>query len=67
MGDRIRAVLCAAGYNLRWLMRNLAKKHRKAFLALLQRTVYAARSAKSGLIEMVLRTGRLKSATLVAG
>ena len=67
MGDRIHAVLCAAGYNLRWLMRNLAKKHRKAFLALLQRTVYAARSAKSGLIDMVLRTGRLKSATLVAG
>ena len=39
MGDRIHAVLCAAGYNLRWLMRNLAKKHRKAFLALLQPAV----------------------------
>ena len=59
MGDRIRAVLCAAGYNLRWLMRNLAKKHRKAFLALLQRTVYAARSATSGWIDMVLRKLRL--------
>ena len=26
MGDRIHAVLCAAGYNLRWLLRMIMKK-----------------------------------------
>ena len=26
MGDRIHAVLCAAGYNLRWLLRMIVKK-----------------------------------------
>ena len=25
-GDRLHAVLCAAGYNLRWLLRMIAKK-----------------------------------------
>ena len=35
MGDRIHAVLCAAGYNLRWLMRNLPHQSAKAFLRLL--------------------------------
>lgn len=32
-GDAIHAVLCAAGYNLRWLMRAIARKRIKAFLA----------------------------------
>lgn len=26
MGDRLHAVLCAAGYNVRWLLRMIAKK-----------------------------------------
>mgnify|MGYP001619500255 FL=1 len=26
MGDRIHAVLCAAGYNIRWLLRMIVKK-----------------------------------------
>jgi len=25
-GDRLHAVLCAAGYNIRWLLRRIAKK-----------------------------------------
>jgi IS5 family transposase len=25
-GDRLHAVLCAAGYNIRWLLRMIAKK-----------------------------------------
>jgi IS5 family transposase len=25
-GDRLQAVLCAAGYNIRWLLRMIAKK-----------------------------------------
>src|SRR5574337_362682 len=34
LGDALRAVLCAAGYNLRWLMRAVLRLGRKAFLAL---------------------------------
>ena len=26
LGDRLHAVLCAAGYNLKWLLRMIAKK-----------------------------------------
>lgn len=34
-GDRLHAVLCAAGYNLRWLLRMIAKKGLRAVLWLL--------------------------------
>ena len=34
-GDRLHAVLCAAGYNLRWLLRMIAKKGLRAILWLL--------------------------------
>lgn len=38
-GDRLHAVLCAAGYNIRWLLRMIAKKGvpflRRAFLRLI--------------------------------
>ena len=33
-GDRLHAVLCAAGYNLRWLMRAVARLGLKALFAL---------------------------------
>lgn len=33
-GDALHAVLCAAGYNLRWLMRAVLRLGRKAFFAL---------------------------------
>jgi hypothetical protein len=36
-GDRLHAVLCAAGYNIRWLLRMIAKKGIRALLALLLR------------------------------
>ena len=38
IGDRIHAVLCAAGYNIRWLLRMIAKKGLGAFLRLLRIT-----------------------------
>lgn len=34
LGDALHAVLCAAGYNLRWLMRAVVRLGKKAFLAL---------------------------------
>ena len=36
IGDRIHAVLCAAGYNIRWLLRMIVKKRLRAFLRLLR-------------------------------
>ena len=35
-GDRLHAVLCAAGYNIRWLLRMIAKKGLKPFLRLIE-------------------------------
>lgn len=35
-GDRLHAVLCAAGYNIRWLLRMIAKKGLRAFLRLIE-------------------------------
>lgn len=32
-GDALHAVLCAAGYNLRWLLRAIARKGLKALFA----------------------------------
>ena len=36
LGDRLHAVLCAAGYNIRWLLRMIVLKGLRAFLRLLQ-------------------------------
>ena len=36
-GDRLHAVLCAAGHNIRWLLRMIAKKGIRAMLAHLLR------------------------------
>jgi hypothetical protein len=41
-GDRLHAVLCAAGYNIRWLLRMIAKKGIRALLALLLRLLRLA-------------------------
>jgi IS5 family transposase len=35
IGDRLHAVLCAAGYNLRWLLRAIARKALGTFFWLL--------------------------------
>lgn len=35
MGDRLHAVLCAAGCNIRWLLRAIARKGLRAVLRLL--------------------------------
>lgn len=43
-GDALHAVLCAAGFNIRWLLRAIARKGLAAlFLALLQMALYAPR------------------------
>jgi IS5 family transposase len=55
-GDRLHAVLCAAGYNIRWLQRMIAKKGIRALLALLLRLL---RLAKAGAIS--LRPGMMHS------
>ena len=36
IGDKLHAVLCAAGYNVRWLLRMIAKKGLRAFLCALR-------------------------------
>jgi IS5 family transposase len=41
-GDRLHAVLCAAGYNIRWLLRMIAKKGLRALLAFLLRQLRLA-------------------------
>jgi len=41
-GDRLHAVLCAAGYNIRWLLRMIAKKGLRALLPLLLRQLRLA-------------------------
>jgi len=44
IGDRLHAVLCAAGYNLRWLLRAIARKGLGVFLwFLLPELVWAIR------------------------
>ena len=48
IGDRLHAVLCAAGYNLRWLLRMIAKKGLRAILWLLPAQVGNAMRALFG-------------------
>ena len=38
LGDSLHAVLCAAGYNIRWLLRMIVKKGISLFLRLLLST-----------------------------
>ena len=45
-GDRLHAVLCAAGYNIRWLLRMIARKG-LAFLAHLFLRLLGSRHADS--------------------
>jgi IS5 family transposase len=44
-GDRIHAVLCAAGYNIRWLLRMILKKGIGPFLCLIFSLVVSLISA----------------------
>ena len=65
IGDRLNAVLCAAGYNLRWLMRNLARQRKKAFLCFLEAVVYLARNAILATADIV-RPSRMPAISLAA-
>ena len=65
VGDALHAISCAAGYNIRWLMRAIlaqaAKAAKAAFLALSKPTLYGLNSATQALIALreVLRLIRM--------
>ncbi len=42
LGDKMHAVLCAAGYNVRWLLRMIAKRGLRALLRALRATAAIA-------------------------
>jgi IS5 family transposase len=48
-GDRLHAVLCAAGYNIRWLLRMIAKKGIRSLLVLLLRLLRRAEAGAKSL------------------
>jgi IS5 family transposase len=65
IGDSLHAVLCVAGFNIRWLLRMIAKKGIGLFLRLLQasglghighqlREIFVDKSAKSGAMRLAL-------------
>jgi IS5 family transposase len=45
-GDRLHAVLCAAGDHIRWLLRMIAKKGLRAMLSLLLRLLQLAKAVE---------------------
>ena len=61
LGDKIHAVLCAAGYNIRWLLRMITKKGLRAFLralrAMAATTVYGEQRLGFELRLTLLRLG----------
>ena len=63
MGDALHALSCALGYNIRWLMRALQAKARKALLCLLQ---MAAAGGKLDLMEVQDRLRQLLVAVAAA-
>ena len=48
-GDALHALSCALGYNIRWLMRALQAKARRALLCLLQRVASGGEQAMGAL------------------
>ena len=56
IGDALHALSCAAGYNIRWLMRAIvaqaAKAAKAAFLALSRPVLYGLNSAMDALIDL---------------
>jgi IS5 family transposase len=60
-GDAIHAVLCAAGYNIRWLLRMIRKKGIRLYLALIKLLGLSALLAKNLPINQIeqLRRGQL--------
>ena len=57
LGDALHAISCAAGYNIRWLMRAIeaqaAKAAKAAFLALFKPALYGLNSAMAALIALI--------------
>ena len=57
IGDRLHAVLCAAGYNIRWLLRMIANKGvtflQSAFLCLQQASVRGRSWLASAMVRLI--------------
>ena len=60
-GDAEYAVLCAAGYNIRWLLRMIVKKGISLFLRLLQVTGLAEFARA---LRQILMSNQLKSSAM---
>jgi IS5 family transposase len=60
-GDAVYAVLCAAGYNIRWLLRMIVKKGISLFLRLLQVTGLAEFARA---LRQILMSNQLKSSAM---
>jgi IS5 family transposase len=58
LGDALHALSCALGYNIRWLMRALQARARRALSWLLQTVVVRGEQAAQGLVS---RSGRLQA------
>ena len=64
LADRLHAVLCAAGYNIRWLLRVIVLKGLRALLRLLQPARWPNFGRVFGaLISKFARCTRLPAAT----
>jgi len=68
LGDVLHTISCAAGYNIRWLMRQIALRRITApFLGLLRAIDYSAYGGVSGQIALLARlTGRWTTGPVVA-
>jgi IS5 family transposase len=63
LGDALHAVLCAAGYNLRWLMRAMARLGLKALLLRFEWVVLWARRLPQGVSDAVAWLQRVLAVT----
>lgn len=52
LGDRLHAVLCAAGYNIRWLLRMIEKKGVAFLRSIFLRLKWLGQAATSGLLSL---------------
>ena len=68
VGDALHAISCAAGYNIRWLMRAIvaqaAKAAKAVFLALTKPALYRLNSAMGALIELRDALGLIRTALI---
>ncbi len=63
-GDSLHAVLCAAGYNIRWLLRMIVKKGLGLFLRLLQAAGWSDFSDLQRKLRQILSVNPTQSASM---